>query len=65
MTSKGKQMVLDIIREQQPDVVFLAPVCGPWSIMQSINNQKVVAEKREGEDSGPTLQQSGRPTLHQ
>ena len=39
-------MALDIIREQQPDVVFLAPVCGPWSIMQNINNQKIVAEKR-------------------
>ena len=46
MTSKGRQMVLDIIREQQPDVVFLAPVCGPWWIMQNINNQKIVAEKR-------------------
>ena len=39
-------MVLDIIREQQPDVVFLAPACGPRAIMQNINNQKIVAEKR-------------------
>ena len=46
MTSKGRQMVLDIIREQQPDVVWLGSVCGPWSIMQNINDPKVVAEKR-------------------
>ena len=46
MTSKGRQMVLDIIREQQPDVVWLAPVCGPWSIVQNINDPKIVAEKR-------------------
>ena len=41
MTSKGRQMV---IREQQPDVVWLAPVCGPWSIMQNINDPKIVAD---------------------
>ena len=27
-------------------VVWLAPVCGPWSIMQKINDPKTVAEKR-------------------
>ena len=35
-------MILDIIRERQPDAVWL----GPWSIMQSVNDPKIVAEKR-------------------
>ena len=31
MTSKGRHMVTEIIREQAPDVILMAPVCGPWS----------------------------------
>ena len=30
MTSKGRHMVMEIIREQAPDVILMAPVCGPW-----------------------------------
>ena len=36
MTSKGRRMVMEIIREQAPDVILMAPVCGPWSNMQNI-----------------------------
>ena len=30
---------------RQPDVVRLAPVCGPWSVTQNINDPRTVAEK--------------------
>ena len=47
MTSKGPRMVMEIIREQAPDVILMAPVCGPWSNMQNIQqDQQQVGEKR-------------------
>ena len=47
MTSKGRHMVMEIIREQAPDVILMAPVCGPWSKMQNIQqDQQKVGEKR-------------------
>ena len=39
MTSKGRHMVMEIIREQAPDVILMAPVCGPWSIMNKTNKE--------------------------
>ena len=47
MTSKGRHMVMEIIKEQAPDVILMAPVCGPWSIMQNIQHQQRVWEKRK------------------
>ena len=48
MTSKGRRMVMGIIREQAPDVILMAPVCGPWSNMQNIQqDQQRVWEKRK------------------
>ena len=48
MTSKGRHMVMEIIREQAPDVILMAPVCGPWSNMQNIQqDQQRVWEKRK------------------
>ena len=41
-TSKGRAMTNRIIREQQPDVIILEPVCGPWSNMQNINDWESV-----------------------
>ena len=29
-TSKGQRMTMQIITDQQPEVVFMAPVCSPW-----------------------------------
>ena len=29
-TSRGQRMTMQIITDQQPDVVFMAPVCAPW-----------------------------------
>ena len=47
MTSKGRRMVMEIIREQAPDVILVAPVCGPWSNMLNIQqDQQKVGEKR-------------------
>ena len=41
-------MVTEIIREQAPDVILMAPVCGPWSNMQNIQqDQQRVWEKRK------------------
>ena len=40
-------MVMEIIREQASDVILMAPVCGPWSNMQNIQqDQQKVGEKR-------------------
>ena len=40
-------MVMEITREQAPDVILMAPVCGPWSNMQNIQqDQQKVGEKR-------------------
>ena len=48
MTSKGRHMVMEIIREQAPDVILMAPACGPWSNMQNIQqDQQKVGEKRK------------------
>ena len=39
---------MEIIREQAPDVILMAPVCGPWSNMRSIQqDQQRVWEKRK------------------
>ena len=40
MTSKGRHVVMEIIREQAPDVILMAPVCGPWSNMQNIQQDQ-------------------------
>ena len=48
MTSKGRHMVMEIIKEQAPDLILMAPVCGPWSKMQNIQkDQQKVWEKRQ------------------
>eukprot|EP00438_Fugacium_kawagutii_P014944 Skav228845 [mRNA] locus=scaffold2630:88:7077:+ [translate_table: standard] len=46
LTSEGRAQCMKIIEEQRPEVVFMAPVCGPWSIMQNINDWYSVEEKR-------------------
>ena len=47
MTSKGRHRVMEIIKEQAPDVILMAPVCGPWSNMQNIQDQQRVWQKRK------------------
>ena len=72
MTSKGRHMVMEIIREQAPDVILMAPVCGPWSNMQNIQqDQQRVWEKRKRylpvvefvASIAPSQSQSSQPIL--
>ena len=44
MTSKGRHMVMEIIKEQAPDVILMAPVCGPWSNMHPTRPTKSLGE---------------------
>ena len=46
-TSKGRKMVTDIVQTQEPDLIVMEPVCGPWSNMQNLNGMNTVWEKRE------------------
>ena len=48
MTSKGRHMVMEIIKEQAPDVILMAPVCGPWSNMQKPTKLKTLKRPRYG-----------------
>ncbi len=34
---RHQQQFLEMLNEEMPDEVFLAPTCGPWSVMQNIN----------------------------
>ena len=48
MTSKGRHMVMEIIKEQATDRILMAPVCGPSSNMQNIQkDQQKDWEKRQ------------------
>lgn len=38
---------MELIERLNPKVVFMAPVCGPWSQMQNINDPATVQAKRE------------------
>jgi len=29
---------MEVIERQQPKIIHMAPVCGPWSQMQNIND---------------------------
>eukprot|EP00435_Cladocopium_sp_Y103_P018426 s2413_g4.t1 len=43
-----RNMIMEIVREQKPDLVTMSPRCGPWSQFQRINpNQDKVMENRE------------------
>ena len=45
-----RHMIMEMIREQKPDLVTLSPRCGPWSQFQRINpNQDKVMENREND----------------
>ena len=46
LTEKGRNDTWRIIKEQNPLVAFMAPVCTPWSKMQDLNDQVTVRLKR-------------------
>ena len=43
---EGRKRAMEAIERQQPSVVFLAPVCAPWSQMTNINDRDAREEKR-------------------
>ena len=43
---EGRKRAMEVIERQQPSVVFLAPVCAPWSQMTNINDRDAREEKR-------------------
>ena len=46
LTSDGRMRTMKIIEEQKPTWIHMAPLCGPWSQMQNINDQSTVEAKR-------------------
>ena len=38
---QSQKKVLDILDKQQPTIVFMAPVCGPFSQLQNLNSLEV------------------------
>ena len=50
----GQRKAMKIIEEQEPTVSWMAPKCGPWSLLQNANPQQYVEELRKNK-----LHQSG------
>ena len=46
-TYDGQQKAWKLIKEGQPEVVYMAVVCGPWSNLQNINDRATVLKKRK------------------
>ena len=46
LTSDGRMRTMKIIEEQKPTWIHMAPLCGPWSQTQNINDQSTVEAKR-------------------
>ena len=46
LTSDGRMRTMKIVEEQKPTWIHMAPLCGPWSQMQNINDQSTVEAKR-------------------
>ena len=38
LTADGRRKAMEVIEQQQPKIIHMAPVCGPWSQMQNIND---------------------------
>ena len=38
---------MEVIERQQPKIIHMAPVCGPWSQMQNINDPSDTYQKRK------------------
>ena len=46
LTPEGRRRATKIIERQRPKVIHMAPICGPWSQMNNINDQEALAAKR-------------------
>ena len=45
LTAEGRRKTMELVDRQRPKFIFMAPVCGPWSIMNNINDQQYVDAK--------------------
>ena len=47
LTAEGRRKAMEVIERQQPKIIHMAPVCGPWSQMQNINDPSDTYQKRK------------------
>ena len=47
LTAEGRRKAMEGIERQQPKIIHMAPVCGPWSQMQNINDPSGTYQKRK------------------
>ena len=47
LTAEGWRKAMEVIERQQPKIIHMAPVCGPWNQMQNINDPSDTYQKRK------------------
>ena len=47
LTAEGRREAMEVIERQQPKIIHMAPVCGPWSQMQNIKDPSDTYQKRK------------------
>ncbi len=47
MTRQGQKRVMQLILEQNPDVIFMAPVCSPWSLWSNMKDPETRQADRD------------------
>ena len=47
LAAKGRRKAMEVIERHQPKIIHRAPVCGPWSQMQNINDPSDTFQKRK------------------
>ena len=47
LTAEGRRKAMKVIERQQPKIIHLAPVCGPWSQRQNISDPADTYQKRK------------------
>ena len=63
LTAEGRRKAMELIERQQPKIIYMAPVCGPWSQMQNINDLSDTYQKRK--KYLPMVEFCGRVALYQ
>ena len=47
LTAEGRRKAMEVIEQQQPKIIHMAHVCGPWSQLQNINDPSDTYQKRK------------------
>ena len=47
LTAEARRKAMEVIERQQPKIIHMAPVCGPWSQLQNINDPADTYQKRK------------------